>query len=603
MPKIPAKWRFNFFLSAAALLFIASVLVSRVAVVTVEQQALRGSIETLQDEVAFYEADNGGPVTQPQIIERTNLSRKIVNLAENATSSQASSFVETLGAKVVEEGNGYLVVILPDDEIGKLEEELGESDLVSGVETDYVVRLMALPDWGVKRIRADQVWGESRGGGVKVAIIDTGVDHSHFELSANYAGGYDFVNGDADPFDDHGHGTAVAGIAAAAINGSGTIGVGPEISILAVKVLAADGYGYLSDVVAGIDWAVENGASVINMSLGTTHNSSLLKTTVDKAASRGVVLVAAAGNTSGGSLTYPAAYDAVIAVGATDANDKLASFSALGSELVAPGVSIKSPWPGGGYKTISGTSASSPHVAGLAAHLIANGTSGVRKVLQEAVVDLGAQGYDVYFGYGLPDAVAALGLAEEDSEAPVVAFVNPNNNDQLSGHVVVEVSASDDRGVVKVDLIVNGNHVYSSAEAPYRWYWDLSQAASGRYRLNAKAYDEAGNMGEASIQVRVVGEDGPGGGADKTNNRGGNQPTNQQAQPESFETFEENLPVENLPSPVIEKLQNVGTGQTDTTNGQGASGQGGKHDNPGRVRGIGTYISPWNIILMILGIK
>jgi subtilisin len=149
--------------------------------------------------------------------------------------------------------------------------------------------------WGVKHIGAGEVHSSNKGAGVKVAIIDTGIDYTHPDLDANYKGGYDFVN-DADPKDDEGHGTHVAGIIAAEDNGNGVVGVAPQASLYAVKVLDSGGSGYISDVVAGIEWAIENGMDIISMSLGTNSNYKTLRDACDQASAAGILVVAAAGN-------------------------------------------------------------------------------------------------------------------------------------------------------------------------------------------------------------------------------------------------------------------------------------------------------------------
>ena len=214
------------------------------------------------------------------------------------------------------------------------------------------------------------------GAGVKVAVIDTGIDYTHEDLDSNYKGGYDFVFSDSDPFDDsyNSHGTHVAGIIAAEQNGVGVVGVAPNASIYAVKVLDGSGYGLASWVIAGIEWAVENDMDVVVISSGTDVNSLPLRDACCNAHNSGVLLVAAAGNTHGGNVTYPARYDSVIAVTATNLNGSPASFSPIGPEieLAAPGVNILSTTRGNCYGYLSGTSQAAPHVAGTAALIISS---------------------------------------------------------------------------------------------------------------------------------------------------------------------------------------------------------------------------------------
>ncbi|MHB0938511.1 MAG: S8 family peptidase [Armatimonadota bacterium] len=281
----------------------------------------------------------------------------------------------------------------------------------------------ALP-WGVNTIDAELVWdqdhnlaldsGANAGAGVKVAVVDTGIDLTHPDLAANIVGSYNAIDPGKSANDDNGHGSHVAGTIAAVDNTIGVLGVAPQASLLAVKVLNRQGNGYYSDIIEGIGWSVDNGAQVINMSLGGTYDSSALHAAIINAVNAGVVVVAAAGNSGPGDNTvnYPAKYAEVIAVSATTSSNTIASFSSRGAqvELAAPGASIYSTYKGGGYNTLSGTSMASPHVAGAAALVLAAGVSGVDNVrtrLRQTADDLGAAGKDNLYGYGLVDAEQA----------------------------------------------------------------------------------------------------------------------------------------------------------------------------------------------------
>jgi len=308
-------------------------------------------------------------------------------------------------------------------------------------------------EWGVDRIDADLVWdvnhdltvdeGANTGEAIKVAILDTGIDKDHPDLQANIKGGVNFVSKpwwkepNPDKWDDdNGHGTYCAGITAAVDNNIGVIGVAPKVLLYAVKVLDRTGSGYLSDVVAGIDWCVENDMQVISMSLGTSEYSQSLKDACDNAYAKGLILVAAAGNDGDGDpatneVLYPAKYSSVIAVAATDINDNTPTWSAEGEEveLAAPGVDVRSTWKDGTYETHSGTSAACPHVSGTVALILASNetiwqelgyTDGdgvwandeVRAVLQNTADDLGDPGFDNFYGYGLVDAEESVTGAE-----------------------------------------------------------------------------------------------------------------------------------------------------------------------------------------------
>jgi subtilisin len=275
--------------------------------------------------------------------------------------------------------------------------------------------------WGVEHIGCEAIHDANiKGSGVDVAVIDTGIDYTHEDLAGNYVGGYDFVFDDDDPFDDNGHGTHVAGIIAAGENGFGVIGVAPEASLHAVKVLDGAGFGSLSDIIAGIEWAVDNNMDIANMSFAGNY-SQALQEVCDAAGNEGLLLVAAAGNTYGQAVIYPAAYDSVIAVTGTDKADNSTSFSPLGPqvELAAPALLIYSTSEDGGYAELSGTSQAAPHISGTAALMMSYGVEDlngdgvtnnqdVRQKLQETAKDLGIPGRDETYGYGLVDAAAAV---------------------------------------------------------------------------------------------------------------------------------------------------------------------------------------------------
>jgi|GEM_PF-494124 len=306
---------------------------------------------------------------------------------------------------------------------------------VTSIEPDitvYAIDAELDNTWGVKRIGAGTVHdGGNKGTGVKVAIIDSGIDYTHPDLDANYAGGYDFVNDNTVPMDNDGHGTHVAGTIAAEDNDVGVVGVAPEASIYALKVLEG-GTGLYSDVIAAIEWAVDNGIQVTNNSYGSSGDpGTMVKAAFDNAYAAGVLHVAAAGNSGNppgffDNVIYPARWDSVIAVAATDTSDNRASWSSTGPdvELSAPGVNINSTLPGGGYGGKSGTSMASPHVAGTAALVIAAGITGndvVRQKLVDTADDLGDTGLDPKYGYGLVDAAQAVGTAPNTTPPTVVS--------------------------------------------------------------------------------------------------------------------------------------------------------------------------------------
>ena len=322
---------------------------------------------------------------------------------------------------------------------------LSRNPHVTAVELDgevYAADAELDNSWGVKRIGAGTVHdGGNKGLGIKIGIIDSGINYNHPDIDGVYAGGYDFVQNDPDPMDVYGHGTHVAGTACAEDNDLGVVGVAPNCALYSLRVLNNDGVGSWSATIAAMDWAVTNGMQVVNLSLGSSRNpGTAVKTAFDNAEARGIVIAAAAGNSGnaagkGNNIIYPAKYASVIAVGATDLTDKRASFSSTGSELeiMAPGVSVLSTWNDSSsphdpqpicvdsvcyYKYGSGTSMASPHVAGVAALVIAKGVADdnfngrtndeVRQRMKETSQDLGKTGWDSQNGYGLVNAAAAV---------------------------------------------------------------------------------------------------------------------------------------------------------------------------------------------------
>jgi subtilisin len=226
--------------------------------------------------------------------------------------------------------------------------------------------------WGIARVKAPAAWATSRGKGVKLVVIDTGIDMTHPELSGIIKGGWNAISTAATFNDDNGHGTHCAGTIAAKDDDKGVVGVAPAIDLYGVKVLDENGSGTFDDVIAGMLWAVENKMEVASMSLGANSGNQALADTVEAMRKGGVILIAAAGN-SGRAVGYPAAYPGAIAIAASDSADKLASFSSRGPTVaaIAPGVNVKSTYMGGAYDTLSGTSMATPHVAGLTALYVA----------------------------------------------------------------------------------------------------------------------------------------------------------------------------------------------------------------------------------------
>jgi subtilisin family serine protease len=385
-------------------------------------------------------------------------------------------------------------------------------------------------DWGVDRVDADIVWGGSDGAvdvttsvagdSVKVVVIDTGIDYTHPDLAGAYAGGYDFVNDDDDPLDDHGHGTHVSGTITAlddepnALSGS-LIGTAPHVQLYSVKVLDNRGSGSSADVAAGIDWAAANGMNVASLSLGSSSPSTAIETAGQNAYAAGVLLVAASGN-DGAEVGYPAAFPEFIAVGATDQQDALASFSNFGpeQELVAPGVDITSTTPtykvGNGifspslnYDTWSGTSMATPHVSGVAALVYSADTSltnvEVRDILQKSAEDLGPAGWDPDFVYGIVDAEAAVSLVSvggsTDDTTPPAQVTGLTASAVSDTQIDLSWDANSESDLSYYKIYRDGAYV---ADATTNSYSDTGLTASTTYTYEVSAVDTSGNEGAKS---------------------------------------------------------------------------------------------------------
>ncbi len=356
-------------------------------------------------------------------------------------------FVEERGGHVRHryEVTEAVAIDVPIDDFGALMAD----PRIESVQTDTQVSILDAEldaSWGVKHVGSELNHTSGyRGDGVKVGIIDTGINRTHEDLAANYDAScsYDFVNNDTDPMDDNGHGTHVSGIAAAADNGSGVIGMAPDATLCAYKVLGANGGGSYSAILAALDRALADGVDVVNLSLGSGYPGSFVETAFANAHNQGLTIVAAAGNaTLCGSAPpvdneiYPAKFPDVIAVAATDSSNARACFSSVGPdvEIAAPGVSIVAPWIGSNnaFASASGTSMASPHVAGLAAVLLGCGVpmtnDDLAEVLHMTAKDLDSpllagvlDGRDTWFGYGLILASNAANAVSCQAAGPAAA--------------------------------------------------------------------------------------------------------------------------------------------------------------------------------------
>jgi subtilisin len=406
---------------------------------------------------------------------------------------------------------------------------------------DFYVSGELSESWGVDRIDADLAWPISRGFGVLVTVLDTGIDWDHPDLISSIAGGVNFVKTgrNADPGawdDDNGHGTHCAGIIAADDNESGVVGVAPDALLYGVKVFDKRGRGKESDIIAGIEWSVvgpdgfaDTGdeAKVISMSFGAYVWPGTLNWACEAAYEAGIVLVAAAGNEYRDKVDSPADYPSVIAVSATDKNDGIAPYSRTGSavELAAPGTDIYSSYNDGTSTYMTGTSMSCPHVSGVAAlvwatGLYQNGTA-VRYQLGNTAENIGLSPEEQ--GYGLVDAEQAVkppALAlnvvklnidqiryQQGTDVPAIltAVINDEYGSAVSGlnTSFLKSTIASDPGYNHVPVDVTWTNPKPGI---YLGAVDISGLAAGQYEIKTEVLTDTGITGKSGLVPFLVEE-------------------------------------------------------------------------------------------------
>lgn len=327
------------------------------------------------------EADSTRVVPVHKVIPTGNW---VIHYDPNTPLEEKWEYVNRIGGTIVERIDELEIWVVDVPESFGMQFTF-DSD-VELIEQDFVVSVhFDIPpndpdydrQWALPHIQAETAWQETDElSPVTVAVIDTGVCMNHEDLDGRVLdNGYDFVDNDDDPEDVFGHGCSVAGIIAANIdNGVGIAGFAPNTSILPVRVLGPSGSGSMADVAAGIVYAADEGADIINLSLGSSVGSQVTKDAVDHAVGKGVTIIASAGNSSGSLPGYPARYENVVAVGAVDPNGARSSFSNKGGDIWAPGREVHTIYLDNGYKALNGTSFSAPYVAAMAAVLEGMGT-------------------------------------------------------------------------------------------------------------------------------------------------------------------------------------------------------------------------------------
>jgi thermitase len=387
-------------------------------------------------------------------------------------------------------GRGEIFAIVADVPLSagySLINDIQASNLAQYIEPNRKFQAQLVPNdqywslqWGPQKIQADLAWNTTIGdSSVLVAVIDTGIDYTHPDLAANYVPlGHNWVSGTDDPLDDNGHGTHCAGIIAAVLNNAIGIAGLSQVRIMAEKGLDASGSGYEADLANAIIDAVDKGAEILSNSWGGSSDSMLIHEAVQYAYNNGVLVLAAAGNSASETKFYPAAYDEVVAVTATDSSDYPASFTNYGDwvEVAAPGVNIYSTLPtypcylteNSGkstyYDYLSGTSMACPHVAGVAALIWSRFPNAsrdwVRARLRYTANDLGSPGFDIYYGYGRINAYNATVQTLPNHDLLIANFERPKYiqpGDIASLNATVLNFGANAENNVTVELLVNGN--------------------------------------------------------------------------------------------------------------------------------------------------
>lgn len=431
---------------------------------------------------------------------RYDPTRIVVRFKPRATQAEIKTALDEAGVELERRLTRiglYVVKVAPDRQEEAIR-SLHSSAAVAGAERDVIAELLAVqPDdeawggqWGLRMVGIPRAWEVTTGSRtLVVAVVDTGVDSSHPDLEGATVAGYDFVNGDADASDDHGHGTAVAGVIAARSNNHrGSAGVCWSCRIMPVKVLDAAGIGSTSTIAAGIIWAVDRGARVINLSLGAPATTGALSEAVRYASAKGAVVVAAAGNAGSTLPFYPAAEPESISVAGTDAGDGLYRWSNRGSwtRLGAPGCN-PAPWPGGLMVEFCGTSSAAPVVAGTVALMLSAKPSLPPDEIVAALSRFAVPVADIQSGrIDAASAIAALGVPAI-ARATVRSSKGPTSYRVSAGQGVV-VATLTSRSGSRLRLLLRDARGRTLAVASGRGRLQVRRAvAAGTYTLTVRS--------------------------------------------------------------------------------------------------------------------
>ena len=425
-------------------------------------------------------------------------------------------------AKILKEHNGkarkigqsdLYVIDLPEYTEEGIIARLKHNPHIKFAELDHYVLPTLIPDdpyylngWHLPKINTPVAWDDSQGENITIAILDSGVDSNHPDLATKMVPGWNFYDNNSNTADVYGHGTTVAGAAAAFTdNNTGVAGVAGQSKIMSIRVTNTSGWATLSGIANGLIWAADQGAKVANVSFLNVTSSSSARSAAQYMKDKGGLVTVSSGNT-GVQENYTVT-TTMIPVSATDANDNRTGWSSYGDYvmLAAPGLGIWSTTNGGGYGAVSGTSFSSPITAGVIALMMAANPSmqntDIETALFSTAIDLGTSGWDQFYGHGRVDAAAAVQAVitnnppPADTEAPVVSITNPVDGETVSGLVPIDVDASDNVGVTHTELWVDNTNIATDNNEPFAFTWDSNGSDNGPVNLVVRAFDAAGNVG------------------------------------------------------------------------------------------------------------
>lgn len=464
-----------------------------------------GGISTTPQDTASTGEDPATPTQDddddsPEFVEGEILVRLKSGVeAEEVASSVGGSVIQRFS---IGEMNYARIQLPSDSDVSEVVENLDANSDIDFAEPNYLYYLTIIPDDPAYETRqychqvmdSEEGWNTTTGSSSTViAIIDTGVDGTHPEFSGRMTAGYDYVNDEAltgnEDSDYYGHGTHVAGIAGATGNNSeGVAGLNWKAKIMPLVVDGEDWAAWSSNIAQAIQFAADNDADVINMSLGGRGYSQVLKDAVDYAREHDVIIVASMGNDYTRMINYPAAYQGVIAVGSSTPTDEASDFSTRGNHIsvTAPGSEIYSTWAGSTYYTASGTSMSSPQVAGLCS-LIRGQNPGwspgqVRSQIEGTADDVKDPGFDIATGYGRINVDSALGAAQSNKYG-IIKINVLDSGDPVSG---VDVVLRDSGGNTVATCLSNSGGI--------GWFYDIESGTYNASVYYGGTYQETGNF-------------------------------------------------------------------------------------------------------------